>query len=109
MGKREKQKQKHDRSQRGRGSFSYLQEQDHIDDTAPHSDGEQEEEEEEIEGGDDDDNNHEHPSHDMPSKFLLYQQSVQVSADYLLKNCPFYQWGLLALFGLFFEVKDEMH
>lgn len=84
MGKREKQKQKqkHDRTQRGRDY--YLQENDTaqpFSSTSTLSPADNEEEEEEaIDDADSDNNNNEqHPSHDMPSKFLLYQQSVQVS------------------------------
>lgn len=82
MGKREKQKQKHDRTQRGRDY--YLQENDTaqpFSSTSTLSPADNEEEEEAIDDADSDDNNNneQHPSHDMPSKFLLYQQSVQVS------------------------------
>lgn len=82
MGKREKQKQKHDRTQRGRDY--YLQENDTtqpFSSTSTLSPADNEEEEEAIDDADSDNNNNneQHPSHDMPSKFLLYQQSVQVS------------------------------
>lgn len=105
MGKREKQKvkEKHGRSQRGRDY--YLQDEDHIHDTsAPHSsssprsdDDDDEDKQhdgdaynsgvEETEDGEA--KNHQHPSHDMPSKFLLYQQSVQVCAKKLMGCCVF--------------------
>lgn len=99
MGKRDKQKQKHDRSQRGRDY--YLQDNEDYT-TQPFSSSSsststllspsQNDIEEEIEEPSDDadnnneeeekDENHQHRSHDMPSKFLLYQQSVQVSVPY---------------------------
>ncbi|XP_061374086.1 uncharacterized protein LOC133316363 isoform X2 [Gastrolobium bilobum] len=92
MGKREKQKQRHERR-----SFNYYLEDD---DSAPHpyqpspsssssprheeeKDLEEKEEEEEdadddINGGEEDEaKNQENTSLNMPSKFLLYQQSVQ--------------------------------
>ena len=104
MGKRDKQKQKQ-KHHRGsaRGSFYYLQEQPDIDDSVPRLSPSDEEEQGEE---DDDDNNdgeeeeeqeeevknHEYPSDDMPSKFLLYQQSVQVCAP-IFKKCDLFQWG----------------
>ncbi|XP_027345507.1 uncharacterized protein LOC113857626 [Abrus precatorius] len=105
MGKREKQKQKQkherDRGHRGRGSFNHLQEEDDIDDTAPfsspsspgHSPSEEEEENEATQ-------NHEYPSHDTPSKFLLYQQSVQSpkgDISYLQKFFLMYVGGRMPL------------
>ncbi|KAK7263387.1 hypothetical protein RJT34_30976 [Clitoria ternatea] len=82
MGKREKHKQKHERGHRGRASFNYLQDEHHIDDTPPFSSSSSppkfsDEEEEEEDDDEDTTPNHEHPSNDMPSKFLFYQQSVQ--------------------------------
>lgn len=87
MGKREKQKQKHDRSQRGR---DYYLQDNNEDDTSTMLSPSHNEDEDEIEDAadsdaDNNDNNDQHPSHDMPSKFLLYQQSVQVSINYLIK------------------------
>ena len=83
---------------RGRGSFNYLQEDHDFDDTprpspseeecADDSNEEKEEEEEEEEEG------HENQSHDMPSKFLLYQQSVQVCVP-ILKKLYLCQWDCL--------------
>ncbi|MED6207693.1 hypothetical protein PIB30_038082 [Stylosanthes scabra] len=85
MGKREKQKQKHQRGL-ARGALYYLQDQPDIGDTPrlpppdeleeaddENNDGEENDDEQEHEGM----KNHEHPSDDMPSKFHLYQQSVQ--------------------------------
>lgn len=94
MGKRDKQKQKHERGQR---SFNYLQEQDYIDDTAPPSHSSStlppsdEELEKELEVGEDATQEEEPKNHDddnlnMPSKFLLYQQSVQVSLPLIFKK-----------------------
>ncbi|KAE9616741.1 hypothetical protein Lal_00035108 [Lupinus albus] len=86
MGKREKQKQKHQRSQRGKGSYAFHGEEDgYIDDTAPFSSLPEEvdkdlQQDEQQDSEDDDDNTagQQHdPSLHIPSKFLLYQQSVQ--------------------------------
>ncbi|KAH1220684.1 hypothetical protein GmHk_12G034263 [Glycine max] len=102
MGKREKQKQRHEKGHRGRGSFNYLQEDHDFDDTPRPSPSEEEcaddsneekEEEEEEEG-------HENQSHDMPSKFLLYQQSVQSpkgDISYLQKFFLMYVGGRMPL------------
>ncbi|RDX82303.1 hypothetical protein CR513_36921, partial [Mucuna pruriens] len=83
MGKREKQKQ---RGHRGRGSFNYLEEDHDFDDTAPFSSSsrlspsDEEKEEESVDDSNEEEEtkkSDENQSHDMPSKFLLYQQSVQ--------------------------------
>lgn len=97
MGKREKQKQKHERRNRGRSSFSYLQEDQDFDDTPrlspsgeePVDDSNAEEEEDDA---DEATISHENQSHDMPSKFLLYQQSVQVCVP-ILKKLDLCQWA----------------
>ncbi|XP_058734946.1 uncharacterized protein LOC131606861 [Vicia villosa] len=80
MGKREKQKQKHDRTQRGRDY--YLQDNDTPQpfssaSTLSPADNEEEEIIEDADSDNNNNNNEQHPSHDLPSKFLLYQQSVQ--------------------------------
>jgi len=99
MGKRDKQKQRQERRNRGRGSFSYLQEDQDIDDTpriSPSgeeaSDDSNEEQEEDDAADDEATINHENQSQDMPSKFLLYQQSVQVCVPNL-KRLYLCQWA----------------
>ncbi|XP_047158566.1 uncharacterized protein LOC124829144 [Vigna umbellata] len=105
MGKREKQKQKHERRNRGRNSFSYLQEDQDFDDTPrlspsgeePVDDSNAEEEEDDA---DEATISHENQSHDMPSKFLLYQQSVQSpkgDISYMQKFFLMYVGGRVAL------------
>ncbi|KAI4334255.1 hypothetical protein L6164_018966 [Bauhinia variegata] len=89
MGKREK-KQKHHRTHRGALNYTQLEDdecgfQHGLTCSSPSklSDEEKELEQEKEEEGDsynDDEQeatNHENPSNEMPSKFLLYQQSVQ--------------------------------
>lgn len=80
MGKRDK-KQRH---QPRKAAFHYLEEDEGVGDghyeghsLSKHtlSEEEEEEEEEEVDGKEEAD---EYPSNDLPSKFLLYQQSVQV-------------------------------
>ncbi|KAL2328475.1 hypothetical protein Fmac_021902 [Flemingia macrophylla] len=100
MGKREKQKQKHGRGHRGRGSFNYLQEDQGFDDTAPPSDEVEEVEEDSNEEQEEAVKCHENQSHDMPSKFLLYQQSVQSpkgDISYLQKFFLMYVGGRMPL------------
>ncbi|KAL9296863.1 hypothetical protein ACSQ67_022759 [Phaseolus vulgaris] len=107
MGKRDKQKQRQERRNRGRGSFSYLQEDQDIDDTpriSPSgeeaSDDSNEEQEEDDAADDEATINHENQSQDMPSKFLLYQQSVQSpkgDISYLQKFFLMYVGGRIAL------------
>ncbi|XP_020214838.1 uncharacterized protein LOC109798846 [Cajanus cajan] len=107
MRKREKQKQRHERGHRGRGSFNYLQDDQDIDDTAPFSSPPSDEVEQEEEGVDDSneeqeeaEKNHENQSHDMPSKFLLYQKSVQSpkgDISYLQKFFLVYVGGRMPL------------
>lgn len=92
MGKRDK-KQRHPQRNSHRAAFHYTEEEEggvsyegHAASKFSLSEGEEEvgkkdeeeedeEEEVEIEGNEEND---EYPSKDMPSKFLLYQQSVQV-------------------------------
>ncbi|XP_045833634.1 uncharacterized protein LOC123924715 [Trifolium pratense] len=107
MGKREKHKQKHDRTQRDRSYYLQDNDNDHDHDTTqPFSSTSpaEKEEQDEIEDADDDNNdgeqNHEHPSHDLPSKFLLYQQSVQSpkgDISYLQKFFLMYVGGRMPL------------
>ncbi|GAU45578.1 hypothetical protein TSUD_273780 [Trifolium subterraneum] len=97
MGKREKHKQKHDRTQRDRSY--YLQDNDN-DTTQPAENEEQDEIEDADDENNDDEQNHEHPSHDLPSKFLLYQQSVQSpkgDISYLQKFFLMYVGGRMPL------------
>ncbi|WVZ02431.1 hypothetical protein V8G54_023237 [Vigna mungo] len=105
MGKREKQKLKHERRNRGRNSFSYLQEDQDFDDTPrlspsgeePVDDSNAEEEEDDA---DEATISHENQSRDMPSKFLLYQQSVQSpkgDISYMQKFFLMYVGGRVAL------------
>ncbi|WJX44012.1 hypothetical protein P8452_31044 [Trifolium repens] len=107
MGKREKHKQKHDRTQRDRSY--YLQDNDNDHDhhtTQPFSSTSpaENEQQDEIEDADSDNNggeqNKQHPSHDLPSKFLLYQQSVQSpkgDISYLQKFFLMYVGGRMPL------------
>ncbi|KAK2433715.1 S-adenosyl-L-methionine-dependent methyltransferase superfamily protein [Trifolium repens] len=107
MGKREKHKQKHDRTQRDRSY--YLQDNDNDHDhhtTQPFSSTSpaENEQQDEIEDADSDTNggeqNEQHPSHDLPSKFLLYQQSVQSpkgDISYLQKFFLMYVGGRMPL------------
>lgn len=107
MGKREKHKQKHDRTQRDRSY--YLQDNDNDHDhhtTQPFSSTStaENEQQDEIEDADADNNggeqNEQHPSHDLPSKFLLYQQSVQSpkgDISYLQKFFLMYVGGRMPL------------
>ncbi|CAJ1979153.1 unnamed protein product [Sphenostylis stenocarpa] len=105
MGKREKQKQRHGRGHRGRGSVSYLQEDHDIDDTPRLSPSDEEavddsNEEQEEEDDDEATINYENQSQDMPSKFLLYQQSVQSpkgDISYLQKFFLMYVGGRMPL------------
>ncbi|CAJ2654653.1 unnamed protein product [Trifolium pratense] len=107
MGKREKHKQKHDRTQRDRSYYLQDNDNDHDHDTTqPFSSTSpaENEQQDEIEDADDDNNdgeqNHEHPSHDLPSKFLLYQQSVQSpkgDISYLQKFFLMYVGGRMPL------------
>ena len=110
MGKREK-KQRHQRAHRG--AFNYHQEEDddsayqlsqpYSSSSAPprHADEDKElEEEEEEEENDDSQNNEEETGNyenllnDLPSKFLLYQQSVQVCQSYhCLSYCAVWLLG----------------
>ncbi|XP_065865272.1 uncharacterized protein [Euphorbia lathyris] len=101
MGKREKKQR-----QRGRGASYYLhnnEEDDSSSSSFPHpepvADSDEEEEEEEKEEEAVEDNDAE-TSHNIPSKFLLYQQSVQSpkgDISYLLKFFLMYIGGRVPL------------
>ncbi|WJX50067.1 hypothetical protein P8452_36425 [Trifolium repens] len=111
MGKREKHKQKHDRTQRDRSYYLQDNDNDHDHDhdhhtTQPFSSTStaENEQQDEIEDADADNNggeqNEQHPSHDLPSKFLLYQQSVQSpkgDISYLQKFFLMYVGGRMPL------------
>lgn len=110
MGKREKQKKGH----RGRVASNYLGEENDFDDSAPvsSSSSRNEEEKEEHEEGvddcneeDEDEKSYGNESRDMPSKFLLYQQSVQV-CGFILKRLCLCQWAYLV--WLVIEMGDRM-
>ncbi|XP_057455996.1 uncharacterized protein LOC130747159 [Lotus japonicus] len=100
MGKREKQKvkEKHGRSQRGRDYYLQDEQHDGDDEDKQHDGDAYNSGVEETEDGEA--KNHQHPSHDLPSKFLLYQQSVQSpkgDISYLQKFFLMYVGGRMPL------------
>ncbi|KAM3692856.1 hypothetical protein ACB098_08G119000 [Castanea mollissima] len=114
MGKREK-KQRHQQKNPHRGASYYAAEQDddydyqlslpsssYSSDSKPSvPEEEEEEEEEEQEQEQEDDKNAENPSKNMPSKFDLYQQSVQSpkgDISYMQKFFLMYVGGRLPLY-----------
>ncbi|XP_057955354.1 uncharacterized protein LOC131149184 [Malania oleifera] len=109
MGKNGKEKQRHSRKPPRGGGASYYSQQDEEeeDDDYPYNGNEQqlstiskEEEEEEEEEEENEDENDINSPMDVPSKFLLYQQSVQSpkgDISYMLKFFLMYVGGRLPL------------
>ncbi|KAK8679762.1 hypothetical protein V6N13_145198 [Hibiscus sabdariffa] len=106
MGKRDK-KQKHQQrtSHRGASSYYTVQHDDDYEDESysfqqPSQDSEEHQEEQDEEPEEEEEGNDPNPSMEMPSKFLLYQQSVQSpkgDISYLQKFFLMYVGGRLPL------------